>query len=189
MPVRKQKKKTNGFTLLNSFILLDIVVHRLLQACIEQDFVYGPELIDADKMKSLCDNLNIRNRMAQQAGRSSVELFTSLFFRNKKEVCEGRIVRILKNGISVLVPKYGIESIIYTNVPMEGRLPFVYDDEGKTLIADDVILRTFDGVKVEISVEGDVDGMRQKMNMKLVEPLPPKATEDGSQPNKRPRTK
>lgn len=146
-------------------------MHRLLQACIEQDFVYGPELIDTDKMKGLCDNLNSRNRMAQQAGRSSVELFTSLFFRNKTEVCEGRIVRILKNGISVLVPKYGIETIVYTNVSTKGNSPFVYDDEGKSLVAGDIVLKTFDGVKVEITVEGDVEGMRQKMNMKLVEPF------------------
>lgn len=146
----------------------DVVVHRLLQACIESDLVYGQELIDTIKMKDLCDNLNFRNRMAQQAGRSSVELFTSLYFRNKVEVEEGRVLRVLKNGIIVLVPKYGIESIVYTT---GGSSPFVYDDDEKSLMAGDIVLKTFDTVKVEITVEGDVDGLRQKMNMKLVEPF------------------
>lgn len=122
-------------------------------------------------MKELCDNLNFRNRMAQQASRSSVELFTSLYFKNKVEVEEGRVLRVLKNGIIVLVPKYGIETIVYTSKEAGGPSPFTYDDEAKSLVAGDVTLKTFDTVKVEITVEGDEHGMRQKMNMKLVEPF------------------
>lgn len=122
-------------------------------------------------MKELCDNLNFRNRMAQQASRSSVELFTSLYFRNKTEVEDGRILRVLKNGIIVLVPKYGIETIVYTSATVDGPSPFTYDEEAKSLVAGDVALKTFDSVKVEITVEGDAEGMRQKMNMKLVEPF------------------
>ncbi|KAI8340999.1 exosome complex exonuclease RRP44 [Choanephora cucurbitarum] len=149
----------------------DVIVHRLLHACIDSDLNYGQELTDTNKMKELCDNLNFRNRMAQQAGRSSVELFTSLYFRNKVEVEEGRVLRVLKNGIIVLVPKYGIESIVYTSKEQGGPTPFVFDDESGRLVAGDVTLKTFDSVKVEITVEGDVEGMRQKMNMKLVEPF------------------
>ncbi|KAI8637191.1 hypothetical protein BD408DRAFT_478224 [Parasitella parasitica] len=136
----------------------DVIVHRLLQACIKPDLEYGAELIDTLRMKELCDNLNFRNRMAQQASRSSVELFTSLYFRNKTEVEEGRILRVLKNGIIVLVPKYGIETI------------------------------TFDSVKVEITVEGDADGMRQKMNMRLVEPFVEGVSVVPSSTTKRPNT-
>ncbi|OAC99195.1 hypothetical protein MUCCIDRAFT_154095 [Mucor lusitanicus CBS 277.49] len=149
----------------------DVIVHRLLQACIEPDLEYGQELTDTQKMKDLCDNLNFRNRMAQQASRSSVELFTSLYFRNKVEVEDGRILRVLKNGIIVLVPKYGIETIVYTSATVDGPSPFTYDEEAKSLVAGDVVLKTFDSVKVEIRVEGDAEGMRQKMNMKLVEPF------------------
>jgi exosome complex exonuclease DIS3/RRP44 len=123
------------------------------------------------KMKELCDNLNFRNRMAQQASRSSVELFTSLYFKNKVEVDEGRILRVLKNGFIILVPKYGIETIVYTSKEAGGPSPFTYDDEAKSLVAGDITLKTFDTVKVEITVEGDEHGMRQKMNMKLVEPF------------------
>jgi exosome complex exonuclease DIS3/RRP44 len=99
-----------------------VVVHRLLQACIDPDVIYGQELIDKTKMKDLCDGkkenllkvlthafcvivLNHRNRMAQQAGRSSVELYTHMFFKNKMETEPGRVIRVLKNGFVVLVPK------------------------------------------------------------------------------------
>ncbi len=53
--------------------------------------------------------------MAQQAARSSVELFTHLFFKNKVEEEEGYVIRILKNAFIVLVPKYGIEGIVYAS--------------------------------------------------------------------------
>lgn len=149
----------------------DVIVHRLLHACVEADLAYGHELTDMTKMKELCDNLNFRNRMAQQASRSSVELFTSLYFKNKVEVEEGRVLRVLKNGFIVLVPKYGVETIVYTSKEAGGPSPFTYNDEEKSLVAGDVKLKTFDTVKVEITVEGDEQGMRQKMNMKLVEPF------------------
>lgn len=86
-------------------MLKDVIVHRLLEASIDPDAVYGQELIDKTRMKDLCEVLNHRHRMAQQAGRSSVELYTHLFFRNKVEIEEGRVIRILKNGFVVLAPK------------------------------------------------------------------------------------
>ena len=49
--------------------------------------------------------LNHRHRMAQQAGRSSVELYTNMFFKNKVQIEEGRVIRVLKNGFVVLAPK------------------------------------------------------------------------------------
>ncbi|KAI9020043.1 hypothetical protein CLU79DRAFT_756874 [Phycomyces nitens] len=148
----------------------DVVVHRLLQACIDSDAVYGQELIDKTKMKELCDVLNHRHRMAQQAGRSSVELYTNMFFRNKIQVEEGRVVRVLKNGFVVLVPKYGIEGIVYTSKTAGGPSPFVYNEETNSLDAGDITIKMFGTVKVEISIEGDENGMRQKMKMKLIEP-------------------
>jgi exosome complex exonuclease DIS3/RRP44 len=43
--------------------------------------------------------------MAQQAARSSVELYTNLFFRNKVVEEDGHVIRILRNGFVVLVQK------------------------------------------------------------------------------------
>ncbi|KAI7867430.1 exosome complex exonuclease RRP44-like protein [Spinellus fusiger] len=148
----------------------DVVVHRLLQACIDGDAVYGQELIDKTKMKDLCDVLNHRHRMAQQAGRSSVELYTNMFFRNKIQVEQGRIIRILQNGFVVLVPKYGIEGIVYTSKKPGEPSPFVYNEANNSLEAGETVIRMFGTVKVEISIEGDENGMRQKMKMNLIEP-------------------
>jgi exosome complex exonuclease DIS3/RRP44 len=34
----------------------DVIVHRLLEACIDADLTYGQELTDKMKMKELCDS-------------------------------------------------------------------------------------------------------------------------------------
>ncbi|KAI8900268.1 hypothetical protein BC833DRAFT_582497 [Globomyces pollinis-pini] len=84
----------------------DLQVHRLLSACIGYDEVYSSDLTDKVKVKEMSDVLNYRNRMAQQAARSSVELYTHLFFKNKVIKEEAYVIRILKNGFVVLIPKY-----------------------------------------------------------------------------------
>ncbi|KAJ2741500.1 exosome catalytic subunit dis3, partial [Coemansia sp. BCRC 34301] len=61
----------------------DVMVHRLLHASIDRDAAYGAELTDKIKMNEQSDVLNHRHRMAQQASRSSVELYTNLFFKGK----------------------------------------------------------------------------------------------------------
>ncbi|KAI8071266.1 exosome complex exonuclease RRP44 [Gongronella butleri] len=146
----------------------DVIVHRLLHAAIDPEVVYGQELTDKTKMKDLCDVLNHRHRMAQMAGRSSVELYTNLFFKNKVETEPGRVIRVLKNGFVVLVPKFGIEGIVYTN--SDDALTF---DEATNQLtaANGVAIKIFCHVKVQITVQGDEDGMRQKMKMELVEPF------------------
>ena len=45
--------------------------------------------------------------MAQQASRSSVELFTNLYFKNKVVEEEAYVIRVMKNGFSVLIPRWG----------------------------------------------------------------------------------
>jgi len=149
----------------------DVIVHRLLEACIDQDLVYGHELTDKMRMKELCDNLNFRNRMAQQAGRSSVELYTNLFFRNKVVEEDGHVIRILRNGFVVLVQKYGIEGIVYTSGDQVSKNDIVYDQHTNTLTAGDAQIKIFGEVKVRIQIEGDLEGMRQKMKMSLIKPF------------------
>jgi len=149
----------------------DVIVHRLLQACLDTDLTYGQELTDKMKMKELCDNLNFRNRMAQQAARSSVELYTNLFFRNKVVEEDGHVIRILRNGFVVLVQKYGIEGIVYTSGDQVSKNSIVYDQHTNTLTAGDAQIKIFGKVKVRIQIEGDVEGMRQKMKMNLIKPF------------------
>ncbi|KAF9914214.1 exosome catalytic subunit dis3 [Lobosporangium transversale] len=129
--------------------------------------------------------LNHRHRMAQQAGRSSVELFTHLFFKNKVEEEEGYVIRILKNAFIVLVPKYGIEGIVYatakakttpttdgssgsehsTSSPPKPIL--VYNPETDSLQSTEALtegqmpkhqIQLFQKVMVQISIDDDLKG-------------------------------
>lgn len=57
----------------------DVLVHRLLAACIGADSTY-PQLLDKDVMVNHCERLNHRHRMAQYASRASLELHSCIFF-------------------------------------------------------------------------------------------------------------
>lgn len=50
--------------------------------------------------------MNHRHKMAQYAGRSSVELHTVIFFKDKIVKEEAYVTRIKANGFIVLIPKY-----------------------------------------------------------------------------------
>ena len=84
----------------------DLQVHRLLAACIGYEKGYSSDLTDKIKVKEMADILNYRGRMAQQASRSSVELYTHLFFKGKTLVEPAYIIRVMSNGCVVLIPKY-----------------------------------------------------------------------------------
>jgi exosome complex exonuclease DIS3/RRP44 len=108
----------------------DVIVHRLLAACIGADSTYA-DLLDKTKNSLLCNNLNYRNRMAQYAGRASVALNTHLFFRNRTEEVEGYVLFVRKNALQILVPKYGLEGTIY----LSGKgisVKFNYNEEVRT---------------------------------------------------------
>ena len=66
---------------------------------------------NADALRETADNVNVRHRNSQGAGRASVELHTHIFFKKKPvERCEARVVRVKANGVVVFVPKFGIEA-------------------------------------------------------------------------------
>ncbi|KAJ2232451.1 exosome catalytic subunit dis3, partial [Coemansia sp. RSA 475] len=90
----------------------DVMVHRLLHAAVDRDAGYASELTNKVAMAEQSDVLNHRHRMAQQAGRASVELYTSLFFKGKTVDEEGYVTQVLQNGFSVLIPSYGVEGIV-----------------------------------------------------------------------------
>lgn len=108
--------------------------------------------------------------MAQQAARSSVELYTTLFFQGKTLIEPAYILRILKNGFVVLIPKYGVEAVVYAAQPNQTPLLKLVDEH---LQNDDgsVVLKLFMDVKVEITVVVQSHGSsRSKLNLRLLEP-------------------
>ena len=127
-----------------------------------------------DKIRSeeMCRVLNYRHQMAQQASRSSVELYTNLFFKDKKLQEAAYVIRILKNGFSVIIPTYGIEGIVYAHGTDNS---FTGQSSTTQLIWDNVTIKLFDRVKVQISIEeaGVAAAQRSKLKLVLTEPIIP----------------
>lgn len=148
----------------------DIIVHRLLAACIGADSTY-PELLDKRKSHSLCHNLNYRNRMAQYAGRASVNLHTHLFFRNRVQDEQGYVLYVRKNALQILIPKYGLEGTLYL-APPKGQIAkvnFTYNEEEQSQSHGSIKFRVFDPVTVQLSLDRR-NVQHEKLMLLLVKP-------------------
>ncbi|KAJ1721797.1 exosome catalytic subunit dis3 [Coemansia erecta] len=164
----------------------DVMVHRCLHAAIDRDADYGSVLTDKTKMAEQCEVLNHRHRMAQQAGRASVELYTNLFFKGKTVEEPGYVTQVLQNGFGVLIPSYGIEGVVYTTEKGAAAKPAAaasaaaaleYVKETHTLEspAGGPSIGLFQRVRVVLQVDdkpvsANVSSMRRKLMLRLVEP-------------------
>ena len=83
----------------------DVVVHRQLAAAIGYEELH-PSLRDRAGLENVCQNINYRHRMGQMAGRASVEYFVGQSLKGKTQVEEAYVMRVLKNGFVVFVPRY-----------------------------------------------------------------------------------
>ena len=149
----------------------DQMCHRLLAAVIGWEAV-SHESLDLNKMTDLTDNLNQRHTLAQHAGRASVALHTLIFFRERSAEEPAYIIKVRENGVVVLVPRYGIEGIVYV-AERGARNPFTYEAKTDTLQAPGCVLRTFDKVQVAISVDASRPH-RPKLHLAIIEPMLPK---------------
>lgn len=89
----------------------DVVAHRQLAGAIG----YEPlDLMhrDKNKMDMICRNINKKHRNAQFAGRASIEYYVGQVMRNNETVETGYVIKVLNNGIVVLVPRFGVEGLI-----------------------------------------------------------------------------
>ncbi|KAL9693559.1 hypothetical protein quinque_012844 [Culex quinquefasciatus] len=150
----------------------DVIVHRLLAACIGADATYSA-LLDKQSTSQLCNNLNYRNRMAQYAGRASVALHTHLFFRDRTEDEEGYILFVKKNAIQVIIPKYGLEGTIYVagrnQETLKNKPTFVYNEETQTQSCGSVEFHAFDKIVVRLSLDS-TNVQHQRLVFELVQP-------------------
>lgn len=151
----------------------DIIVHRLLAACIGADSTYA-ELLDKQKTSNLCNNLNYRNRMAQYAGRASVALNTHLFFRGRTQQEAGYILFVRKNALQILIPKFGLEGTIYLSgkngTAAKSDIQFVFNEENHTQQYKNIVFRAFDPVTIRLSLDA-TNVQREKLVFELVEPF------------------
>lgn len=168
----------------------DIIVHRLLAVCIGADASY-PSLTDKHKTQLTCNNLNYRHKMAQYAGRASVNLHTHIFFKNRTTNEEGYVLFVRQNALQVLIPKYGLEGTLYLSDGKTKSNPlFTFDEQAGTQTSGNVTFRVFDQVIVELSIDQS-NVQHLKLCIKLVKPevpgfsVAPVSGEDKEPPKKK----
>lgn len=135
----------------------DVLVHRLLSACL--GFASLPvSLQDSQHMNQFAESINQRHRCAQYAARSSTLLHTVLLFKKAGgQVREAaRIIRILGNGVVVLVPKYGVEGIVHIE---EEQQPVVDESGSEMRLAGGRVLKMLGLIKVGIRVDSAPERM------------------------------
>ena len=94
---------------------LDVLAHRQLAAAIGYSPLH-PSLHSKSHVERVLDTVNRRHRMAQMAGRASVEFYVGLALKARGEKAEqmgtGRVteeafvIRTFRNGVGVFVSKY-----------------------------------------------------------------------------------
>ncbi|ESO98220.1 hypothetical protein LOTGIDRAFT_114650 [Lottia gigantea] len=146
----------------------DIIAHRLLAVCIGADASY-PNLLEKKKTQTLCNNLNYRHKMAQYAGRASVNLHTHLFFKSRVQDEDGYVLFVRKNALQVLIPKYGLEGTIYLNNDKKSKVQFIYNEEQDTQTAGNVVFHVFDHVVVQLSIDRS-NVQHLKLSIQIVQP-------------------
>ncbi|CDK26604.1 unnamed protein product [Kuraishia capsulata CBS 1993] len=147
----------------------DVVAHRQLAAAIN----YEPLSIihrDKTKMDLVVKNINKRHRNAQFAGRASIEYYVGQVMKNAESLEEGYVIKVFSNGFVVLVPKFGVESLIKLNtLTQSGAAKF--DEENfkltfTTEAGEEREIAVFDRIKVQ--VKSVLDEMTSKRKTQLV---------------------
>ncbi|KAJ7139526.1 RNB-domain-containing protein [Mycena epipterygia] len=164
----------------------DVLAHRQLAAAIGYTPLHA-SLHSKPHVERILEVVNRRHRMAQMAGRASVEYYVGLALKGRGErekqgkvTEEAFVIRTFRNGLGVFVSKLGIEGLVmfkrdltefdadnYT-VTIPGSSAAVSGDE-------DVTISVFDKVVVNIEVEKDKNTQKGKVKMTLILPIDSRA--------------
>ena len=89
----------------------DVIVHRLLAACLEVEPT--PEFTSED-LEVIAGRCNDKKLAAKKAGEASVELYLGAFVRECGPLTEdGIVVHVMHESVDVLVPDFGIIKRVY----------------------------------------------------------------------------
>lgn len=155
----------------------DQMVHRLLAALLEVDQIH-PNMLDRKKLIRQTENMNQRHRRAQYASRASVLLNTFMMVKERPEPClPAIIIGIRSNGIQAMIPKFGLETVIYLNGgeqqqasgKLSGRGGSRRTVEQMTEFCAANGIRLFQEVKVSLAIAERKD-QRKRIDVRLVEP-------------------
>lgn len=146
----------------------DVVVHRQLAAAIDYEPLHEIHM-DKNKMDLVVKNINKRHRNAQFAGRASIEYYVGQVMKNNQSDQEGYVIKVFSNGIVVIVPNYGVESLIKLEILGDvNSAQFDEDNYALTFVDKFGKKRTvaeFD--KVEVSIESILDDYTGKRKVQL----------------------
>lgn len=153
----------------------DVLVHRLLAAATEPTRygLGGIALADRPRLEEICNNMNYRHRMAQQAQRASIELYTHLFFRGKTVNEAAYVIKLMPNGLVALIPQYGIEGVVRWEDAQLAEAGASFDAETGRLVRTtdgSQLVSLFAKISIAITVEEEESSQRQKLVVRLVEP-------------------
>ncbi|GFZ46672.1 Chromosome disjunction protein 3 [Saitozyma sp. JCM 24511] len=150
----------------------DVLAHRQLAAAINYTSLH-PSLQSKAHVDRILNNVNKRNRLAQMAGRASVEFYVGLALKSRnggKTRADAFVIRTFRNGLAVFVSSLGLEGLITFT-----KDTHTFDPENYSIAIPspkgDVAVAVFDKVVVEITVEKDANTQRGKVKMVLVEPV------------------
>ncbi|PIL25685.1 hypothetical protein GSI_11435 [Ganoderma sinense ZZ0214-1] len=150
----------------------DVLAHRQLAAAIGHAPLHA-SLHSKSHVERILDVVNKRHRMAQMAGRASVEFYVGLALKGrgaKETVIEDAfVIRTFRNGLGVFVSRLGIEGL----VTFKREIQFDADNYTITVPADgqQVTIAVFDKVKVLVEVEQDKNTQRGRVVMALSQPI------------------
>ncbi|KAI1791379.1 RNB-domain-containing protein [Ganoderma leucocontextum] len=150
----------------------DVLAHRQLAAAIG-DAPLHASLHSKSHVERILDVVNKRHRMAQMAGRASVEFYVGLALkaRSAKETVieDAFVIRTFRNGLGVFVSRLGIEGL----VTFKREIQFDADNYTVTVPAgaQEVTIAVFDKVKVLVEVGQDKNTQRGRVVMALSQPI------------------
>jgi len=158
----------------------DVIVHRLLAVSIEADATYA-QLVDKKATQKIAENINYRHRMAQYAGRASVNLYTHIYFRGRIRDEIGYILYIRQNAVQVLIPKYGLEGTLFLSGKKQDNSVWKFDEEEPSVQNGEFKLSLFQKLTVQVSLDSS-DIQHEKLCLKLVTPVIPSFSVDPAPP-------
>eukprot|EP01051_Picozoa_sp_SAG22_P027902 SAG22_NODE_9576_length_581_cov_4.800830_1_plen_164_part_10 len=94
----------------------DVVVHRLLATALRYTALPS-ELERKESIRAICETINKRNHASQLASRGSNALHTLLYFKHRPVEEEAMVMKLRENGFVALIPRYGLEHIVYLDKP------------------------------------------------------------------------
>ncbi|EKC97971.1 nucleolar exosome component, involved in rRNA processing and RNA degradation, Dis3p [Trichosporon asahii var. asahii CBS 8904] len=155
----------------------DVLVHRQLSAAINYTPLH-PSLQSKQHVERMLNVVNKRHRLAQMAGRASVEFYVGLAVKSRTEDSDQKavreeafVIRTFRNGLSVFVSKLGLEGLITFQKDTHDFDPENYCINVPKPGGGTATIAVFDRVTVDISIEKDQNTQRHKVKMVLVDPV------------------